>query len=126
MSVCEREECGNTFEAPKQNVSGPRKKRYCSATCRRKAHVGGNPLPRGGPRIPTMPLLESIEHLLPPEDAAGFLGRRCNIKADSIYNALRRPEVDFDLADLILCRLNSVHLWWVEPLADIYWNAEIA
>ena len=127
MNVCERDECENTFQAPAANTTGPKRKRYCSAQCRHKAKRahGTVPLPKGWPKIPTMPLLESIEHLLPPEDAAGFLGRRCNIKGDSIYNALQRPEVDFDLADLILCRLHAVHLWWVEPLADLYWNAAL-
>ncbi len=55
----------------------------------------------------------------------GWLGKRCNLKEDSIEKALKRENIDFDLCDLILCRLNAVNLWWVEPLDEFYWTVDL-
>ena len=55
------------------------------------------------------------------------LERRCNIKESSIYAHLtRQTELDFDLCDLILCRLGAPMLWHVEPLKDIYQAIDFA
>lgn len=55
-----------------------------------------------------------------------WLARRCGVKSDSLINALSRDEIEFDLADLILCRLNAVHAWRTEPLAEIYMNVKLS
>lgn len=51
------------------------------------------------------------------------LSVRCNVREDSLLKALsKRVEIDFDLCDLILCRLGVPHMWWSEPLSDVYWS----
>ena len=54
------------------------------------------------------------------------LGRRCNLIGDSLYRVFTedRGGLDFDLCDLILCKLGVPHLWWDEPLDSIYWTID--
>lgn len=54
-----------------------------------------------------------------------WLEARTGLKADSLHPALKRERLDFDVADLILCSLNRVDLWWGE-LSDMYWGVEFA
>jgi hypothetical protein len=82
-------------------------------------------------KIPTAPFLACVEPLLPLPDQDWYtrlrsLAAACNVKVDSLYKALLRcNELDFDLCDLILCKLNAVHLWWTEPLDEFYWNVTL-
>ena len=54
-----------------------------------------------------------------------YLGKRCNLKEDTISKALKRDEIDFDLCDLILCRLNAVYLWREPPLDEFYQTVDL-
>lgn len=76
--------------------------------------------------IPSAVFNECIEPLLRGRyDKYRFLSRRCGVKENSMANALKREDIDFDLCDLILCRLNSVHLWWIAPLNEFYWTIDL-
>lgn len=77
--------------------------------------------------IPGKVFNECIEPMLRGRyDKFRYLGKRCNVSENSISHALKREEIDFDLCDLILCRLNSVHLWWIAPLDEFYWAVDLS
>lgn len=78
--------------------------------------------------VPTAPILEiansriAQQHDLRPGDQGfyRYLARRCNLKEDSLANSLQKDEIEFDLADLILCRLGVPMLWRQAPLDELY------
>lgn len=75
--------------------------------------------------IPAQPFRVVLNRLIGHrEDSIAFLARRCNLSPDSLYTVLERPEIEFDLADLILCRLGQPMLWHDE-LEDIYMSVEL-
>ena len=61
------------------------------------------------------------------ESAIRVLATEANICEDTLtkYLSGRRKWIDFNIADRLLCAMNAVHLWWVEPLSDVYWTLEL-
>lgn len=77
--------------------------------------------------IPAEPFLIALNRALKfsegyqeGEGLYSFIGRRCNLKQDSIEKALKRPEIEFDLADLILCRIGGPGQWQTPPLEEVW------
>lgn len=107
--MCEREGCDTDVTAA---PSGP-EKRFCSSKCRAKASRMKPSAHKNS--IPGDVFRKCIEPFLAAnEDALTRLAVACNIKHDSLYCALRRDHIDFDLCDLILCKLNAFNLWHEE------------
>jgi hypothetical protein len=79
---------------------------------------------KNGGKIPADVFLPEMREAAPAMDVR-TLGRRINIKEDSLLKALGREEIDFDLCDLILCKLGAVHRWWSGPLEKFYWSVAL-
>jgi hypothetical protein len=63
---------------------------------------------------------------LPMMDEWGvYLGARAKIKPDTIYSLFSRNEIDFDVADRILCALGDPVSVWRGPLEEQYLAADI-
>lgn len=78
-------------------------------------------------KVPTQPFMAVVRPLVERQAQVysdEWLGRRLGVRGDSLNNALKSPTIDFDLADLILCKLGAVHVWWGE-LGEIYWNLDL-
>ena len=75
--------------------------------------------------IPTDEFLQVVEPLMIAADLdTSSLARRCEVEIDSLFQAFGRPNINFDLADLILCKLGVPHYWWSE-FENIYWGLEL-
>lgn len=55
-----------------------------------------------------------------------YLAARCNLKEDSLANSLQKEEVEFDLADLIFCRLGVPMIWRQPPLDELYESVDLS
>ncbi len=76
-------------------------------------------------KIPTDRLMDVIEPILLADDMdMAKLGVRVGVKGDTVYKLLSKPEVNFDLADRILCGL-GVPVAWHTHLGDIYDSIEL-
>lgn len=90
-------------------------------------------------RVPAAPIvavvrkyLETQWDLSQVEDQGGtspmdMLALRCDLRPDTLYRIIhddRNTTLDFDLADLLLTKINAVDLWW-GPLNDIYLAAQL-
>lgn len=81
--------------------------------------------------IPMEPYLSIVKDVIKTTDYTegdgfySFIGRRCNLKQDSVEKALKRDHIDFDLAELILIKLGRPELWHCEPLDAFYESVEL-
>lgn len=74
--------------------------------------------------IPNEVFRPVFERLVQEEEALHILAARCGVHADSLHAALDREEINFDLADLLLCKLGVPYLWREKPLSPFYADIE--
>ena len=125
MKTCERPGCDETFTPPPSKRTGARRQRFCSRKCKGHSSTGmAEWTIKNGGKIPADVFLPEMREAAPAMDVR-TLARRINIKEDSLLKALGRDEIDFDLCDLILCKLGAVHRWWAGPLGEFYWSVAL-
>lgn len=56
-----------------------------------------------------------------------ILANECGIHQRRLHRILsgETEEVHFDVADMLLCKMGLVMLWYAPPLSDIYWSLDL-
>lgn len=57
------------------------------------------------------------------------LALMAGVSYDTLYRVRSRAKmrtIEFDLADRLLCAMNLVHLWWREPLKEVYLSLDLS
>lgn len=56
------------------------------------------------------------------------LALRARVHHDTLWTVIQglHKRVDFDISDRLLCAMGLVHLWWREPLREVYYSVDLS